>query len=159
MRRLFSHAVCPHYRPFFARVPCATHLPPIAQRVSCCRRIRPSSSLHPHHLRPSSTLRLDCPRPHPHFPAPLHGSCLCPFLSLPSGATEALNLVAQTWGMQELKAGDEIIISVMEHHANLVPWQLVAEKTGHRFRCLYWRPVDRAGAVCPQVVLGAVLLV
>ena len=46
------------------------------------------------------------------------------------GATEALNLVAQSWGRSHLKPGDEILLSAMEHHANIVPWQLVAEQTG-----------------------------
>ncbi|AFY49809.1 cysteine desulfurase-like protein, SufS subfamily [Nostoc sp. PCC 7524] len=45
-------------------------------------------------------------------------------------ASEAINLVAYSWGMNNLKAGDEIILSVMEHHSNIVPWQLVAQKTG-----------------------------
>lgn len=45
-------------------------------------------------------------------------------------ASEAINLVAYAWGMNTLKAGDEIILSVMEHHSNLVPWQLVAQRTG-----------------------------
>lgn len=46
------------------------------------------------------------------------------------GATEAINLVANTWGIKNLKPGDEILLTVMEHHSNLVPWQLVAERTG-----------------------------
>lgn len=46
------------------------------------------------------------------------------------GATEALNLVAQSWGRSQLQPGDEILLSAMEHHANIVPWQLVAEQTG-----------------------------
>jgi cysteine desulfurase / selenocysteine lyase len=45
-------------------------------------------------------------------------------------ATEAINLVAYAWGMNTLQAGDEIILTVMEHHSNLVPWQLVAQRTG-----------------------------
>jgi cysteine desulfurase/selenocysteine lyase len=45
-------------------------------------------------------------------------------------ASEAINLVAYSWGMNNLKTGDEIILSVMEHHSNIVPWQLVAQKTG-----------------------------
>lgn len=45
-------------------------------------------------------------------------------------ATEAINLVAYCWGMNNLQRGDEIILSVMEHHSNLVPWQFVAQKTG-----------------------------
>ncbi|MBD2513578.1 cysteine desulfurase [Nostoc sp. FACHB-973] len=45
-------------------------------------------------------------------------------------ASEAINLVAYSWGMNNLQPGDEIILSVMEHHSNIVPWQLVAKKTG-----------------------------
>ncbi|HIK44383.1 MAG TPA: SufS family cysteine desulfurase, partial [Leptolyngbyaceae cyanobacterium M65_K2018_010] len=45
-------------------------------------------------------------------------------------ASEAINLVAYSWGMSALKPGDEIILSVMEHHSNLVPWQFVAQRTG-----------------------------
>jgi cysteine desulfurase/selenocysteine lyase len=46
------------------------------------------------------------------------------------GATEAINLVAQTWGRQNLKAGDRILISTLEHHANIVPWQMLRDRTG-----------------------------
>lgn len=46
------------------------------------------------------------------------------------GTTEGINLVAQTWGRNYLKAGDEIVISAMEHHANIVPWQMLCEETG-----------------------------
>ncbi|MGF1703256.1 cysteine desulfurase CsdA [Photobacterium makurazakiensis] len=46
------------------------------------------------------------------------------------GATEALNLIAQTYARNNLKAGDEILVSELEHHANIVPWQIVAEQTG-----------------------------
>jgi cysteine desulfurase / selenocysteine lyase len=45
-------------------------------------------------------------------------------------ATEAINLVAHTWGLANLNQGDEVILSVMEHHSNIVPWQLIAQKTG-----------------------------
>ena len=45
-------------------------------------------------------------------------------------ASEAINLVANTWGSKYIKAGDEIILSVLEHHSNIVPWQLLAERTG-----------------------------
>ncbi|MFN5516169.1 MAG: SufS family cysteine desulfurase, partial [Cyanobacteriota bacterium] len=45
-------------------------------------------------------------------------------------ATEAINLVAYSWGLNTLKPGDEIITTVMEHHSNLVPWQMIAAKTG-----------------------------
>src|SRR3569833_3213187 len=46
------------------------------------------------------------------------------------GATEAINLVAATWGWQNLHAGDEILLSVLEHHSNIVPWQLAAQRAG-----------------------------
>lgn len=46
------------------------------------------------------------------------------------GATEALNLIAQTYARQTLQPGDEILVSELEHHANIVPWQIVAEQTG-----------------------------
>jgi cysteine desulfurase / selenocysteine lyase len=46
------------------------------------------------------------------------------------GATEAINLVAGTWGRKNLRPGDEIVLSGMEHHANIVPWQMVAQATG-----------------------------
>jgi len=46
------------------------------------------------------------------------------------GATEAINLVAQTWGIANLKAGDRILLSQLEHHSNIVPWQLLRDRTG-----------------------------
>ncbi len=46
------------------------------------------------------------------------------------GATEAINLVAQSWGRAQLKPGDEIIVSGLEHHSNIVPWQLIGQQTG-----------------------------
>ena len=47
-----------------------------------------------------------------------------------SGATAAINLVAYSWGMKNILPGDEIIITIAEHHANIVPWQLIAEQKG-----------------------------
>jgi len=52
------------------------------------------------------------------------------------GTTEGLNLVAYTWGQASVRAGDEILLSVMDHHSNLVPWQLLAQRTGARLRFL-----------------------
>jgi len=46
------------------------------------------------------------------------------------GATEGINLVAQTWGQAKLKAGDRILLSMLEHHSNIVPWQLLRDRTG-----------------------------
>lgn len=48
------------------------------------------------------------------------------------GATEALNLAAHGWGMNQLKPGDEVVLTTLEHHSNLVPWQMVAARTGAR---------------------------
>ncbi len=58
------------------------------------------------------------------------------------GATEAINLVATSWGSVHLKAGDEVLISLMEHHANIVPWQMICERTG---ACLKAVPVSAQG--------------
>lgn len=58
------------------------------------------------------------------------------------GATEAINLVAKSWGEQNLNAGDEIIVSHLEHHANIVPWQQLALKKGLKIRVI---PVDDDG--------------
>lgn len=60
------------------------------------------------------------------------------------GATEAINLVAKTWGDQNLRAGDEIIVSNLEHHANIVPWQQLAAKKGLKIRVI---PVDDDGQI------------
>jgi cysteine desulfurase/selenocysteine lyase len=46
------------------------------------------------------------------------------------GATEAINLVAQTWGRQNLKEGDEVLLTTLEHHSNIVPWQMIAAERG-----------------------------
>lgn len=58
------------------------------------------------------------------------------------GATEAINLVAQSYGRNFLQKGDEIIVSVMEHHANIVPWQLLSEQIGTVLRVI---PISDAG--------------
>lgn len=50
------------------------------------------------------------------------------------GTTEAINLVAMSWGWANLRPGDEVVVTVMEHHSNLVPWQLAAARTGARLR-------------------------
>jgi cysteine desulfurase/selenocysteine lyase len=58
------------------------------------------------------------------------------------GTTEAINLVAQSWGDQNLNSGDEIIVSHLEHHANIVPWQILAQKKGLIIKVI---PVDDDG--------------
>ena len=60
------------------------------------------------------------------------------------GATEAINLVANTWGEQNVSAGDEIVVSHLEHHANIVPWQQLAARKGAHLRVI---PVDDTGQV------------
>jgi cysteine desulfurase/selenocysteine lyase len=60
------------------------------------------------------------------------------------GATEAINLVAQSWGAQNIGEGDEIVISHLEHHANIVPWQQLATAKGARLRVI---PVDDSGQI------------
>ncbi|RIX49819.1 MAG: SufS family cysteine desulfurase [Rhodocyclales bacterium GT-UBC] len=58
------------------------------------------------------------------------------------GATEAINLVAKTWGVQNIGEGDEIVVSLLEHHANIVPWQQLAAQVGAKIRVI---PVDDSG--------------
>jgi len=58
------------------------------------------------------------------------------------GATEAINLVAQTFGRERIGEGDEIVLSIMEHHANIVPWHFLRERQGAVIR---WAPVDDEG--------------
>jgi len=58
------------------------------------------------------------------------------------GATEAINLVAQSWGRANIAAGDEIVVSLLEHHANIVPWQMLAAEKGAVLRV---SPVNDAG--------------
>lgn len=60
------------------------------------------------------------------------------------GTTEGINLVAKTWGVQNVGEGDEIIVSNLEHHANIVPWQQLAAQTGAKLRVI---PVDDSGQV------------
>lgn len=58
------------------------------------------------------------------------------------GATEGINLVASSWGRSNLQEGDEIVLSVLEHHSNIVPWQIIAEQTGAVIKVV---PIDDAG--------------
>jgi len=58
------------------------------------------------------------------------------------GTTEGINLVTQTWGRKNVKAGDEIIIAGLEHHSNIVPWQMLCQETGALLRVI---PIDDSG--------------
>ena len=60
------------------------------------------------------------------------------------GATEAINLVAQSYGRSQFKAGDEILITEMEHHSNIVPWQLLCEQTGAKLKVV---PINDDGEI------------
>ncbi len=70
-----------------------------------------------------------------------------------SGATEGINLVSYGWAAPRLQPGDEIVLSVMEHHANIVPWHFLRERQGV---VLKWVEVDAQGDLDPQAVLDAI---
>jgi cysteine desulfurase/selenocysteine lyase len=61
------------------------------------------------------------------------------------GTTEAINLVAQSFAKDQLRSGAEVIVSCLEHHANIVPWQMVCVETGAKLRVI---PVDQSGQLC-----------
>ncbi|HEX6637208.1 MAG TPA: cysteine desulfurase [Steroidobacteraceae bacterium] len=68
------------------------------------------------------------------------------------GTTEAINLVAQSYGRPRFAPGDEILLTALEHHANIVPWQLVAEQTGAVIKVV---PMDRRGVVSLEAFTAA----
>ncbi len=72
---------------------------------------------------------------------------------LNSGTTEGINMVAYGWAMPRMTAGDEIVLSVMEHHANIVPWHFLRERQGV---VLKWVETDASGWLDPQAVLDAI---
>ncbi|MDB5666912.1 cysteine desulfurase [Cypionkella sp.] len=83
------------------------------------------------------------------------------FLNAPSeneivfttGTTEGINLISYAWAAPRFEAGDEIVLSVMEHHANIVPWHFLRERLGV---VLKWVEVDANGDLDPQAVLNAI---
>ena len=72
---------------------------------------------------------------------------------LNSGTTEGINLVAYGWAMPRLQAGDEIVLSIMEHHANIIPWHFLRERMGVK---LTWVDVDVNGDLDPEGVISAI---
>ena len=70
-----------------------------------------------------------------------------------TGATEGINLVSYAWAAPRFQAGDEIILSIMEHHANIVPWHFLRERQGV---ILKWVDCDANGDLDPQAVLDAI---
>lgn len=69
------------------------------------------------------------------------------------GTTEAINLVAHSWARSNLTAGDEVIVTEMEHHSNIVPWQLLRDQLGIRLTVLR---MNQAGEVCLEALKGLV---
>jgi cysteine desulfurase/selenocysteine lyase len=69
-----------------------------------------------------------------------------------SGTTEGINLIAYGWAMPRLQAGDEIVLSVMEHHANIIPWHFLRERMGIK---LIWVDVDANGDLDPERMISA----
>ena len=70
-----------------------------------------------------------------------------------SGATEGINMVAYGWAMPRMQAGDEIVLSIMEHHANIVPWHFLRERQGVMIK---WADVDSTDALDPAKLLDAI---
>ncbi|MGH1355725.1 MAG: cysteine desulfurase [Thalassovita sp.] len=70
-----------------------------------------------------------------------------------SGTTEGINLVAYGWAMPRMQAGDEIVLSVAEHHANIVPWHFLRERQGV---VLKWVDIEADGSIDPQRVIDAI---
>lgn len=70
-----------------------------------------------------------------------------------SGSTEGINLISYAWAAPRLQAGDEIVLSVLEHHANIVPWHFLRERQGV---VLKWVECDATGALDPQAVIDAI---
>ncbi|PRX38079.1 cysteine desulfurase / selenocysteine lyase [Meinhardsimonia xiamenensis] len=70
-----------------------------------------------------------------------------------TGSTEGINLVSYGWAAPRMEPGDEIILSVMEHHANIVPWHFLRERQGVK---LVWVDIDDAGRLDPQAVIDAI---
>jgi len=69
------------------------------------------------------------------------------------GTTESINIVAQCWARHQLQAGDEVVITTLEHHANIVPWQIVCEQTGARLRVI---PLTNDGHVDLTAAAGII---
>ena len=72
---------------------------------------------------------------------------------LNSGTTEGINMVAYGWAMEHMKKGDNIVLSVMEHHANIVPWHFLRERMGIELK---WVDIDDHGNLNPQDVIEAI---
>jgi cysteine desulfurase/selenocysteine lyase len=92
-----------------------------------------------HYLAEQGTLAYEAAR---ETVAQFLGAKLSSEIVFTRGTTESVNLVAQSYGRQNLKSGDEIILTEMEHHSNIVPWQMIAEETGALIKVI---PINDAG--------------
>ena len=72
---------------------------------------------------------------------------------LNTGTTEGINMVAYGWALEHMKQGDNIVLSVMEHHANIVPWHFLRERLGIELK---WVSIDDEGNLDPQTVIDAI---
>ena len=72
---------------------------------------------------------------------------------LNSGTTEGINMVSYAWAAPRMQAGDEIVLSIMEHHANIVPWHFLRERLGVVIK---WVDVDAKGDLDPKAVIAAI---
>ena len=72
---------------------------------------------------------------------------------LNSGTTEGINMVSYAWAAPRLQVGDEIVLSIMEHHANIVPWHFLRERQGVVIK---WVDVDANGDLDPEAVIAAI---
>jgi cysteine desulfurase/selenocysteine lyase len=88
-----------------------------------------------HHLAAESTVRYEAARESVRALINARSTTEVIFVS---GTTAGINLVARSWGDANIKAGDEIILTILEHHSNIVPWQALAERTGAIIR---WTPI------------------
>jgi cysteine desulfurase/selenocysteine lyase len=79
-----------------------------------------------------------------------------------SGTTDSINLVAQAWGRANLQAGDEILVSTLEHHSNIVPWQMIAEERGAVLKVIplnvdgSWSAEQALGLITPKLKMVAI---
>ena len=72
---------------------------------------------------------------------------------LNSGTTEGINMVAHSWAMPRMQAGDEVVLSVMEHHANIVPWHFLRERQGV---VLKWVDIEPDGSLDVEKIIDAI---
>ncbi len=103
-----------------------------------------------HYLSNLATEKYEAVR---HIIARFLGSTSPDHIVFTTGTTEAINLISYAWAAPRLQPGDEIVLSIMEHHANIVPWHFLRERQGV---VLKWVDVDAKGDLDPQAVIDAI---